>query len=100
VQRRHRRLAQQVGDHLARAVAFHQHPHPGADALGLRLRFEAHGVAHDHLRVFELAQPVGDGAARDPELVRQVGHREAGVLPQQGDELLVQVIHGENGNHV
>jgi hypothetical protein len=38
------------------------------------------------LRVFQLAQPVGDGAARHLELVGEVGHRQARVLAQGGSE--------------
>ena len=78
VHRRHARLAQQRGDHLAHLVALHRDAGPGLDLVGFGVGLQAHGVAGDHAVVFEAGDAVLDGAARDAELVRQRCHRACG----------------------
>jgi hypothetical protein len=58
------------------------------------VRPQLHRVADDRARVLELRDAVVDRAARDAEPVRQRRDGGARVGAQQGDQLLIEGIHG------
>ncbi|KAG1246068.1 hypothetical protein G6F65_020885 [Rhizopus arrhizus] len=70
-------------------MAFDGDAHPGHDVFGFDFGAQPHGVTDDDAPLFQLADAVVDGAARDIQLLRQRGDRQAGIGAQQAQQALI-----------
>ena len=93
VERADRRIAAQGLEHRFGLVALDGDRHQRANALLFDLRPQPHGVAHDGAVGLELGEPVLNGAAGHAQLLGERRDRDPGVLPQQRDQLAVDVVH-------
>lgn len=55
------------------------------------------GVAENDPRALEALDPVADRGARNAEIHREIGEASACVVPQQGDQSVIEVTHLHNG---
>jgi len=89
-------VAAQGAQHGLAAITFDGDGGQRPDAVLLGLRLQAHGVAGDGAGGFELGQPVLHCSTRHLQLLGQRGDRRAGVAAQQGNQLMVGIVHDLN----
>ena len=93
MQRLNGRVAAQRADHRIGAIAFDGDRRQRADAVRLSLGLEPQRVADDRAVRLQPRDAVLHGRARDLQLLRERDQRAPRVVAQQGDEVLVDVVH-------
>src|SRR5438552_19182649 len=90
---RHSRIPAQCADNFISAVSLNCDQGERTYALCLLLRSEADGVADNRPVALQACETVLHSATCDPQLSGEGGNRRPGIIPEQSQQLAVDVIH-------